>query len=84
MPFKKVSLWLKASTTTDKLSSKLEVYGFVHSYSDYSLFTYKKGHIFLSYLFMLMISYLPEMTLLLVNNSKSILISIFGLKILAL
>jgi len=32
------------------LSSKLEAYGFVRSYADYSLFTYKKETIFLGLL----------------------------------
>ena len=33
-----------------KLSSKLEAYGFVCSYADYSLFTYRKGNVFLGLL----------------------------------
>lgn len=33
-----------------KLSSNLEVYGFVRSYADYSLFTYRKGSVFLGLL----------------------------------
>jgi len=33
-----------------KLSSKLRDYGFVHSYADYSLFTYRKGDIFMALL----------------------------------
>ena len=33
-----------------KLSCKLREYGFVHSYADYSLFTYRKGSIFMALL----------------------------------
>lgn len=33
-----------------KLSSKLEAYGFVRSYADYSLFTYRKGNVFMGLL----------------------------------
>jgi len=36
-----------------KLSSKLEAYGFVRSYADYSFFTYKRGPIFWGCLCML-------------------------------
>jgi len=48
-----------------KLSSKLEEYGFVSSYADYSLFTYRKGDIFLGLLVYIDDIILPG------NNSKA-------------
>jgi len=55
-----------------KLSSKLLHYGFVRSYADYSLFTYKKGDVYMALLYMLMTWCLLEIILKSVQNSRDI------------
>jgi len=52
MSIAQISLWVTSAPRQwfAKLSSKLENYGFVRSYADYSLFTYQKADIFMDLL----------------------------------